>query len=218
MPYTPTHDRAALIAPDQNSIPGPAVLVVASPSPPPAFPTSFAEAVQVMHSIAMEPPEKVLVAASLCDAIAVLHSSLHHTPLDCLGVLSQASASLQCKAVDLIADQEVFESLVHQHKMAFLEDPKHWACIQWASVCWMLDQLTKHDPLVFPGDGQSWEVVLLALIQRCLGHIAIMEEDTLHVAAEAWGFFLVIDSDLVFHCKQPCTEAPTGSKCKCSGS
>ena len=222
MPYAPTPDCTASIVPNwattQPSPPGLALLAVASPPPPPAFPVTITEAVQVVHSVAMEPPEAIPVAASLPNAIATLRSSLHHTPPDRPGTLSQTSAPLQREAVELIANQEAFESLVHQHKMAFMKDPNYRACIQWAVVRWMLDQLTKHDPLIFPGGGQTWKAVLLALIQRCLNCITIMEEETLQAAAEAWEFFLVVDSDSLFQCKRARSEAPTGSKHTRSGS
>ena len=144
--------------------------------PPPPFPTSLHEAVNLVHAVATEAPDSVPIAASLRDAVATLRASLHPTPLDQPGTLSQTSASLQREAVHLIADQEAFEALVHEHKQAFLADPDQRARIQWAAVRWMLHQLTLHDPLVFPGSGQSWEAVLLALIQKRLDRIAIMEE------------------------------------------
>ena len=217
-PYVPTPDPAPPIATVPPAPSGPTAPVAASPLPPPPFPTSLHEAVNLVHAVASEAPPPTPIAASLRDAAAALRSSLHPTPLDRPGTLAQTSASLQREAVHLIADQEAFEALVHEHKQAFLNDPDQRARIQWATVRWMLHQLTVHDPLVFPGGGQSWEAVLLALIQKCLDRIAIMKEDTLRAAAEARGFFLVIDADSLFHNKRAHTDAPTGSKRTRSGS
>ena len=217
-PCVPPPSRVPSIAPTAPPLPGPATPVAASPPPPSSFPTSLHEAVNLIHAVATEAPEPIPITASLRNAAAHLRASFLPTPLDCPGSLSQTSASLQREAVKLIADQEAFEALVHEHKQAFLADPDHRARIQWAAVRWMLNQLTLHDPLVFPGGGQSWEAVLLALIQKCLDRIALMEEDTLRVAAEAHGFFLVIDADSLFHNKWARTAASTESKCTRTGS
>ena len=219
-PYvpTPTPDPITPIVSRPILPPGLAAPVAASPPPRPPFPTSLHEAVDLVHAVATEAPEPVPIAASLRNAVASLRASLHPSPPDRPGTLSQESASLQHEAVNLIADQEAFEALVHEHKQAFLADPDHRACIQWAAVRWMLHQLTIHDPLVFPNGGQSWEAVLLALIQKRLDRIAIIEEDTLRAAAEARGFFLMIDADSLHTNKRSRTTAPTGSKHTHSGS
>ena len=217
-PYVPTPDQTPPIVTVPPAPSGLVDPVAASPLPTPPFPTSLHEAVNLINAVALEAPEPAPIAASLRDAAASLRASLHPTPLDRPGTLSQATASLQREAVHLIADQEAFEALVHEHKQAFMADPDQRARIQWAAVRWMLHQLTLHDPLIFPGGGQSWEAVLLALIQKRLDRIAIMEEDTLRAAAEARGFFLVIDADSLFHSKRARTDAPTGSKRTRSGS
>ena len=133
-------------------------------------------------------------------------------------MLLQTSTFLQQEAIELIANQEAFKALVHKHIQAFMDDPKQCACIRWVAVHWMLHQLRLHNPLIFPGSRQSWKAVLLALIQKCLDHTALMEEDTLCMAAEAWGFFPVINADSLFHNKSPRTTASAGSKHTCSGS
>jgi|ERR1700761_1742771 len=101
----------------------------------------------------------------MTDALAALcaHQSQSTSPpakAECPGSLSQSLASAHCTALELIADQEAFESLVAQHKLEYINDPDTHACIQWATVQWVLDALTQHNPNLFLAGGQSWEDVL----------------------------------------------------------